>query len=119
MEVIEERLIGHLVNEIANVPEGDFCFLCKMTGANECIWNEIEDEIIIAGNNAMLWHQDSERSDMNRRHKVARYACYRHYVLVVNSWVYRQGCIRIPACVETQIRQHFPGNGHYVGFREI
>jgi len=116
MEAVEERSIGRLIHQIVNVAEGDRCFLCKTSGGNECVWDDIGDEIIVAGNNAMLWHDDTEPSDVNTRHKVARFACYRHYVLVVNSWVYGQGRIRIPECVEMHIRGRFPGNGHFVGF---
>jgi len=46
--------IVQLVEQILNMNEGSHCFLCLMTTCKECIWDEIKDNIMHAGNVAIM-----------------------------------------------------------------
>jgi len=115
------REIAHLICEIMDVPEGSPCFLCQTTSSRECIWDEIGDDILERGLEARIWFESTEGNfsqapSIAARDKAAHYACYRRYIFTVSTWVHGDGCVRIPTCVETNIRQRFPGDGVFVGF---
>jgi len=112
-----------LVAVIANPPEGEVCFLCASTNGNECVWDEVGQDIIGSGRAAGVHYEDRVRMhqtpmNMAEFHKVCRFACYRRYIFTVSSWSSGLGRIRIPTCVEESIRDAFPGNGVFVGFQD-
>ncbi len=49
----DEMALATLIREIVDVPEGSPCFLCATTAAQECIWTEIQTDILQAGKNAI------------------------------------------------------------------
>jgi len=115
--------INGMVREIADVPEGSPCFLCQMTDLNECIWDEIGDDIIGRGIEARIWFERTEGTftrpaSVAACDKAAHYACYRRYIFTISTWIRENRRVRIPTCVETNIRQRFPGDGVYVGFNQ-
>jgi len=111
------REIERLIREITNQPQGYPCFLCVCSGGKDCLWDEVGEEVVLEGNNAAIWYEHSEGSrDMVATHKAARYACYRYYIRVVSNWSRGDGRVRLPTCVECNIKRQFPGNGVYVGF---
>ncbi len=112
-----------LVRQIVNFPEGSPCFLCQTTEGRECIWDEIGDELTMEGRNTIIWHEASEGHFMRHppieeSHCAARYACYRRYIYTASSWTPGSGRIRVPTCVENNIRRLFPGDGVFVGFND-
>jgi len=117
------REIAHMVREITDVPEGSPCFLCQTTSSRECIWDEIGDDILARGLEARIWFERSEGNftqpvPIAAADRAARYACYHHYIFTVSMWIRDDGCVCIPTCVETNIRQRFPGDGVFVGFNQ-
>ena len=110
-----EVAVDLLVDEIVNVPDGYTCFLCQVTSNTECVWNDIREEIVAVGDQteANIGHDKT----LNERHRAARFACYRHYIYTISNWTRGAGRIRIPSCIERQIKLTFPGNGEFVGFR--
>jgi len=124
-EMVSEhsREINRMVREIADVPEGSACFLCRTTDLRECIWDEIGDNIIARGVEARIWFEQTEGTFLEPASiaacdKAARYACYRRYIFTVSNWIRCTGRVRIPTCVKTNIRQRFPGDGVFVGFNQ-
>jgi len=117
------REISRMIREITDVPEGSPCFLCQTTALRECIWDEIGDDILARGLKARIWFESTEGNydqapSIAECDKAARYACYRRYIFTVSMWIRVTGRVRIPTCVETNIRQRFPGDGVYVGFNQ-
>ena len=124
-EVVNEysRDISRMIRELADVPEGSPCFLCITTDSRECIWDEIGDDIIGRGLEARIWFERSEGNftqpvPIAAADRAARYACYRRYIFTVSTWIRGNTRVRIPTCVETNIRQRFPGDGVFVGFNQ-
>jgi len=125
-EMVSEhsREINRMVCEIADVPEGSACFLCRTTDLRECIWDEIGDNIIGRGVEARIWCERTEgtftelASILAACDKAARYACYCRYIFTVSTWIRGTGRVCIPTCVKMNIRQRFPGDGVFVGFNQ-
>ncbi len=81
---------------------------------------EVGDEITMEGRNTIIWHEASEGHFMchppiAKSHHAACYACYHHYIYTASTWIRGAGCVRIPTCVENNIRCLFPGDGVFVG----
>jgi len=111
-----------LIMEIINPPEGELCFLCTVTNGIECVWPLISEDIVSYGRRSAIRYEDRERNHsplltLEEFHKACRYACYRRYIFTVSNWSTGMGRIRIPTCIETGIRNAFPGNGVFVGFQ--
>jgi len=114
----EQKSIDDLIMEIVNVPEGYTCFLCSTTSGDECIWYELKDDIVSVGNAAMTLEKDKMPNlTLAEAHTAARYACYRRYIFTAGSWVTKRRRIRLPKCVEAEIKRSFPGDGVYVGYK--
>jgi len=112
-----------LVQQIVDIPEGSPCFLCLMTKGRECVWDEVGDKITMEGRNTIIWHEASEGNFMwhppiAESHCATCYACYCHYIYTASTWTWGAGCVRIPTCMETNIRCLFPGDGVIVGFND-
>jgi len=60
----------------------------------------------------------SDARSQEEHDHTARFVCYHHYIFTISNWTHGHGHICIPACIEHSIRQHFPGNGVFVGFCE-
>ena len=110
--------IEALVREILDYEKGEVCFLCSTTAESECLWDEIGDEIIKAGETHLRELENSgSEIPFGLKYKQARYHCYQHYIFKVSNWVPSMGCIRLPLCVEGEIKRVFVGDGHFVGFK--
>jgi len=108
--------------EIINPPEGELCFLCTVTNGIECVWPLISEDIVSYGRRSAIRYEDREQNHsplltLEEFHKACHYACYRRYIFTVSNWSTGMGRIRIPTCIETGIRNAFPGNGVFVGFQ--
>ncbi len=111
-----------LVAVLANLLEGDVCFLCYTSSSAECVWDEIGNDIMGHGWAAGIAYEDRNwfttmPLSLAKFHKACHYGCYHQYIFTVSSWCCGMGCIHIPACVEAHIRRTFPSDGVFVGFQ--
>ena len=109
-----------LVSQLLNTNEGDVCSLCQMTDGKECIMKEqgVNRSIWVAGMDAEEEAEDQGKSEPDAA-RMARFACYRAYVFQVSNWHSGLGRIRVPKCVVDNIRRKFPGDGKYVGHKDV
>ena len=82
----------------------------KEQGVNRSIW--------VAGMDAEEEAEDQGKSEPDAA-RMARFACYRAYVFQVSNWHSGLGRIRVPKCVVDNIRRKFPGDGKYVGHKDV
>jgi hypothetical protein len=111
-EIHEDDLIG----EILYVAPGEDCHLCR-EGNGECIWKELERELIPAGRNEFdnHWPDELNQQDANKK---ARFTMYRHYVSIIEGYCGKGKRIRLPCCVEIKIKLSFPDvDANYVGYK--
>jgi len=111
------QILAALIREIVNVPEGFPYFLCSTTEGTECLWNKIEPNILETGTTVLEMQQNGAQVTHDQAHRAARFACYKQYIYTATSWIPGKGHIRIPTCIETNIKLEFPGDGNFVGFR--
>jgi len=113
-----------LVVEIANLPDGEVCFLCLTSSGTGCIWNKIGEDITSHGHaHHVINFEDVECMhtpplSLAEFYKACHYTCYRHYIFMVSNWTRGMGRIWIPACIEACIWLALPGDGVFVGFKD-
>jgi len=74
-EMLEDYYeIVWLVGQILNMDEGHHCFLCWTTTCEECIWDEMKDSIMHAGNVAIKAKETEGEASLPIIHQAARYA---------------------------------------------
>jgi hypothetical protein len=104
-----------LVQEVLFVLEGEECFLCR-ENEGECIWKEIEEQLLEAG---AVGFNRTLNGTVKQHNKNARYAMYRHYIGIIEGYCGRNNRIRLPVCVEKQIKIAFPDpDDQFTGFKE-
>lgn len=84
------------------------CLICNNERA--CLWDTYRHALEARGRELYAQH---------RNHKKVRYHLYRYYTSMRHGTLGRGARIKIPDCVEWEIRNLFPdeeGNG-YVGFK--
>lgn len=85
--------------------------------AAECIWHEISDQVLNQGAEAFRAALREGASDADAA-KAARFACYRYYIFTVSSWTGGMGRVRLPVCVEAQIKAAFRGDDVFTWFQD-
>ncbi len=116
-----EHEMVQLMRQIDDFVEVNTCFLCQTMEGRECVWDEVGIELSMEGRNTILFHETIEGYFMQhptiaKSHRVARYACYLHYISTASTLTHGDGWIRIPSCIQNGIRCLFPDDGVSVGF---
>jgi len=116
-----EREMAQLMCQIDDFVEVTTCFLCQTMEGRECVWDEVGIELSMEGRNTILFHETIEGYFMwyptiAKSHRVARYACYLHYISTASTLTRGDGSKGIPSCVQNGIRCLFPDDGVSVWF---
>ncbi|MGH7974051.1 MAG: hypothetical protein ACREBR_00895 [bacterium] len=92
---------------------GVVCDLCK--GENDCDWELFEEQLV---NYAYyIAHEDADRTTPMPNNEI-RKNVYRQYTLLKHGKLGKENRKPIPECVMDGIRDKWPSDGKYMGFKK-